>query len=111
MTLPFDSTIAREKFANYLLLHQERSDKSRYLARAGYTLENIDRLIEDIRTQILPLEAIFVRRTGFGEMYRIDGKLPGPGAWQIHLRTIWLKHALSGAVHFVTLIPQPHPSA
>ena len=111
MKLPLDSTIAREKFANYLLLHQERSDKSRYPARAGYTLENIDRLIQDIRTQILPIDAIFVRRTVFGETYRIDGTLFGPGGWQIHIRTIWLKHTLSGAVHFVTLIPQPHPSA
>ena len=111
MKLPPDATIAREKFANYLLLHQERSDKSRYLERSGYTLENIDRLIEDIRNQILPIEAFFVRRTIFGETYRIDGPLLGPLGWQIHLRTIWLKHALSGAVHFVTLIPQPHPSA
>ena len=110
MKLPLDSTIAREKFANYLLLHQERSDKSRYLARAGYTLENIDRLIEDIRTQILPLDAVFVHRTVFGETYQIDGPLLGLLGWQIHLRTIWLKHALSGAVHFVTLIPQPHPT-
>ena len=111
MKLPLASTIAREKFANYLLLHQERSDKSRYLARAGYTLENIDRLIEDIRTQILPLDALFVHRTVFGETYRIDGPLLGPGGRQIPVRTIWLKHALSGAVHFVTLIPQPHPAA
>ena len=106
MKLPHESTIAREKFTGYLLVHQARSDKSRYLARAGYTLENVDRLIADIRTQILPLDAQFVRRSTFGELYRIDGALPGPSGTRIFIRTIWLKHALSGAVHFVTLVPQ-----
>ena len=93
------------------MLQQERSDKSHYLARAGYTLENIDRLMENIRTQILPLEAFSVHRTVFGETYRIDGPLLGPLGLRIHIRTIWLKHPLSGTVHFVTLIPQPHPAA
>ena len=37
MRLPPDSTIARKKFTGYLLLFQTRSDKSLYLARAGYT--------------------------------------------------------------------------
>jgi len=107
MKLPLGSAIAREKFADYLLVFQTRSDKSRYLARAGYTLENVDQLIEALRKQFLPLDAIFVRRTVFGEIYRIDGPLLGPSGTQILIRTVWLKHALSGAVHFVTLIPQP----
>ncbi len=110
MKLPNESTIAAEKFTSYLLVFQVRSDKSRYLALAGYTLENVERLIRDLRTQILPLDAVLARRTAFGETYRIDGLLLGPSGRRISVRTIWLKHALSGAVHFVTLIPQPKPN-
>ena len=29
----------------------------------------------------------------------------------IFVRTVWLRHALSGSVHFVTLIPIPQPTA
>ena len=111
MTLPPDSTIAREKFTEYLLLLQTRSNKSRYLARADYSIENVDRMIEDLRVQILPLDALLVRRTAFGETYQIEGPLLGPVGRRIFIRTFWLKHALSGAVHFVTLVPKPPPIA
>ena len=110
MKLPIASPIAREKFSHYLLVFQTRSDKSRYLARAGYTLENVDRLIEDIRIHILPRDARRVRRAVFGDTYQIDGPLIGPSGRRIFVRTLWLKHALSDAVHFVTLIPQPQPN-
>ena len=111
MRLPADSAIAGEKFTRYLLVPQAQSDKSRYLARGGYILANVGQLIADIRTQILPLDAVFSRRTKFGETWRIDGALSGPSGRRISIRTIWLKHALSGAVHFVTLIPKPASSA
>ena len=73
--------------------------------------ENVDRLIEDLRGQILPLDAVFVHRTVFGEIYRIAGPLLGPSGRQIFIVSVWLKHALSGTVHFVTLIPQPQTNA
>jgi len=111
MKLPAESTITREKFTEYLLIFQVRSDKSRYLARAGYTMETVDQLIADLRNQILPRDATFVRHTAFGEIHIIDAPLLGPSGRQIWIRTIWLKHALSGAVHFVTLIPQPQSNA
>jgi len=104
---PADTTIAPAKFTRYLLLPQLRSDKSRYLARAGYTPANVERLIEDLRGQILPLAATLSRSTLFGETYFIDGPLLGPSGERIHVRTVWLRQPLSGTVHFVTLIPQP----
>ena len=38
-------------------------------------MENIHRLIEDIRAQILPIEALLIRRIVVGETERIDGPL------------------------------------
>ena len=107
MKLPADTDIAPVKFTRYLLLPQLRSDKSRYLARAGYTPANVERLIDDLRRQILPLDATHARSTQFGETYLIDGPLLGPSGGRIFVRTVWLKHPLSGKVHFVTLIPKP----
>lgn len=107
MKLPADATIAPVKFTRYLLLLQLRSDKSRYLARAGYTVANVERLIDDLRSQILPLDAVLWRSTRFGETYLIDGPLLGPSDQRIDLRTVWQRDPLFGAVHFVTLISKP----
>ena len=111
MKLPAETSIAAEKFTRYLLVPQLRSDKSRYLARAGYTPANVERLMEDLRSQILPLEATLSRSTPFGETYLIDGALLGPSGGRTFVRTVWQRHALSGSVHFVTLIPKPPPTA
>jgi len=111
MKLRSDATIDPAKFTLYLLLPQSRSDKSRYLDRAGYSPQNVEVLIEDLRLQILPREATLSRATPFGEMYFIDGALTGPNGRRISLRTIWQKDPLSDRVHFVTLIPQPSPTA
>ena len=57
MKLPADATIAAEKIMRYLLVRQTRGDKSAFLARGGYTLENANQLLHDLRTQLLPLDA------------------------------------------------------
>ncbi len=110
MKLPPDAEIAPEKFTHYLLRPQSRADKSRYLARGGYTAENAGRLIEDIRSQILPLDTVASHSTKFGQTFVIDGSLTGPTNRSIFLRTVWLKDAVSGRVRFVTLIPKPSKS-
>jgi Domain of unknown function (DUF4926) len=57
MRLPPGATIAREKLSGYLLVHQARGDKSVFLARAGYKLENADQLLEDLRVQVLSFDS------------------------------------------------------
>jgi len=103
--LPPDSVIAIEKFTLYLLVPQSESDKSEWPARGGYTLANAHLLQNDIRVQLLPLEARPAQTSPFGSTYKIRGELVGPSGITIGVRTIWLKHSFSGEVHFVTLIP------
>ena len=110
MKLPADAIIAPIKFTRYLLVPQLRSDKSRYLARAGYAQDTVAQLIEDLRSQILPLDATFSRSTPFGEIFLIDGPLLGPSGVRIFVRTVWRKPPLPGCIHFVTLIPKPNPA-
>ncbi|MBI2058407.1 MAG: hypothetical protein HYT87_01415 [Nitrospirae bacterium] len=105
MKLPADTVIAPEKVTRYLLVQYARGDKSKFLAAAGYSLEDPDRLLHDLRAQILPLEATAVESNQFGEYFEIRGTLTGPNGVTLAIRTIWLKERLSGATKFVTLIP------
>lgn len=111
MKLPPDSEIPMEKLTRYLLVPRTESDKSKWLTRGGYTLENPQHLADDLRTQILPLDAQPARSSSFGETFKISGQLVGPSGIRLRVRTIWLKDPLSGKVRFVTLIPSSIPKA
>jgi hypothetical protein len=78
MKLAADTVIAREKLDEYLLCHRDENDKSGFLALAGYTLENADSLMNDLRTQFLALDAEFFDQTDYGSKYQIRGKADGP---------------------------------
>lgn len=105
MRLPANSSIAIEKLTNYLLVPLARGDKSAFLAQAGYTLETVDQLLLDLRTQILPLEAESLEAGKFGLYYEIRGTLMGPGGLTLLVRTIWMTEHLSGITKFITLMP------
>ena len=80
MKLPANTIIAPRKVNEYLLRHRVEDDKSGFLALAGYTLENANRLTSDLRTQLLPLDAEVFDQTEYGIKYRIRGTLTGPNA-------------------------------
>lgn len=105
MRLPPDTTIAEDKLTRYLLMPQARGDKSAFLAQAGYRLDNADRLLRDLRIQLLPLEAQRLESNTFGQYYEIRGTLTGPNGVVLPVRTIWMTEHLSGVTKFVTLIP------
>ena len=106
MKVPADAIIARDKLTRYLLVRQTRGDKSAFLARGGYTLENADQLLRDLLTQLLPLDATPVHSTEFGQFYEIRGPLAGPNGVTLQIRSIWMKENLSGVTKFITLIPE-----
>jgi hypothetical protein len=105
MRLPANSLIASEKLTRYLLVPHARADKSRFLARAGYSLQNAGQLAADIRQQILPLDARLADRNQFGDYYEIRGQLVGPNGVVLRVLTIWLTESLSGRTKFITLLP------
>ncbi len=100
MKLPEDTTIAR-----YLVRHRDEDDKSGFLALAGYTLDNADRLMHDIRTQLLPLDAEFFDWTEYAPKYRIRGTLTGPNGRVLRVVSIWMKEDATRKTKFVTLFP------
>lgn len=106
MKLPADAVLAAAKATRYLLVRQTRGEKSAFLASGGYTLENADQLLSDLRTQILPLDATSLHSTAFGQFYEIRGPLIGPNGVTLQIRSIWLKEKLSGVTKLITLIPE-----
>jgi len=77
MRLPGDALVAREKLTDYLLRWRPENDKSAFLAHAGYTLENADRLMADIREQLMPLEAIPIENSDYGPNWLWQACSPG----------------------------------
>ena len=106
MRLPPDTVIATEKVTGYLLRWREEDDKSAFLAGAGYTLENAERLRTDIREQLMTREAEFVEQTEYGPKYRIRGALTGPNGRALRVVTIWMEDEAAGKMKFLTLYPE-----
>jgi hypothetical protein len=105
LKLPDDSIISPEKITGYLLKWQPDNDKSQFLARAGYSSDNWHRLVEDIRSQILLVEAQLIRKTPYGDLFTIRGKLLGPNGVSLRVITIWMAEDASGQTKFITLFP------
>ena len=105
MKLPANTIIPGEKATEYLLIPQARGDKSAFLERAGYRLENAEQLLRDLRAQLLPLEAVPGKSNQFGQYYEIRGNLTGPNGVTLAVRAIWMTEHLSRVTKFVTLLP------
>ncbi len=80
-------------------------DKSEFLKRAGYALDNWQQLEQDIRQQILSKEAIPIEQTRYGEYFEIRAPLSGPNRVALNVSTVWMKESSSGVTKFITLYP------
>jgi hypothetical protein len=89
MKLSAQAVIDPRKITDYLLRPLEDSDKSAFLARAGYTEDNPEVLLSDIRHQLLPLDAVDLGPFAFGRKYEITGTLTGPTGRSLRVRSIW----------------------
>ena len=105
MKLPNNTLIAHEKLIQYLLVPRKRNDKSQWLAKAGYTLENWRLLKNDLRNQILSLGAKLIEETQYGKKYEIRGKLTGPNGKSLTVCTIWMTENETGNTKFITMYP------
>lgn len=105
MKLPADAQIAPEKLTKYLLVKRPVGDKSEFLKGAGYTLDNSERLEEDIRKQILVLDAVSLEKTNYGELFEIRGSLAGPNGTTLKVKTVWMRELRTGITKFITLYP------
>lgn len=105
MKLPSNVIISSEKLTRYLLVKRPVGDKSEFLKQAGYTLENWERLEQDLRQQILSKDAVSLEKTKYGELFEVKSTLTGPNNVALRVVTIWMREAESGLTKFITLYP------
>lgn len=110
MKLPEDVTIPKDKLVRYLLLRREESDKSRFLALAGYSLAQWEILERDLRQLIKTCEVSNVEISPYGTKYEVRGTLVGPNGRTLHIVTVWIKLEATGETRFVTLFPDKEVS-
>lgn len=103
MYLDKNAIIAREKLTQYLLILLPKDDKSKYLEKGGYSLDNWQQLEKDLREQILTLNAYPTKKTNYGQKYEIIGILNCPNGKQLKIKTIWIVR--ESLTQFVTLFP------
>lgn len=78
MRIPWDAKIDDRKLTNYLLVERPWDDKS--------------------------ADAIEDRSNDYGMFYRVEGALKGPTD-SLQVVCVWMKRAIDGRFHFVTLKP------
>lgn len=104
MKIPATAVIAQEKLTQYLLVPRPWDDKSKFLGRVGFAIDNADSLEAAIRELASRVDASEDGENVYGTFWRSEGELIGPsGTSQVVL--IWLQWAVDGTFHFVTLKP------
>lgn len=89
MKLPPETIIDPRKITEYLLRPLEESDKSGFLARAGYTVVESERLLADLRSLLLSQDAEIVGPFEYGMKYAIRGTLRGPNGRDLRVVSYW----------------------
>jgi hypothetical protein len=104
MNIPPDALIAAEKLTKYLLVPLSKSDKSRYLARAGFKLAEPDKLEKAIRVLVASIDAVEDTTDVYGTDYTVKGELVGPSGVRLPVVVVWVRRA-DGQFRLVTLKP------
>jgi hypothetical protein len=104
MRVPSSAITPHAKLTEYLLAYRRKSDKSQFLAQAGFTEDNPAELAQAIRRLIAEHEAVVDRRNEYGTFYRVKGELKGPDG-VLAVMTVWIQQEIDGAFRFVTLKP------
>ena len=84
---------------------REESDKSEFLASAGYTLANHALLEHDLRQCVESHEVSYVETSPYGIKYEVRGALNGPNGRVLSIVSIWITLSANRETRFVTLFP------
>jgi hypothetical protein len=106
LKIPRDALIPLEKLTSYLLVSREWDDKSKFLAQAGFNLQNPHLLLAAIRELAAAVEAVEDGANEYGEFLRAEGELLGPKGQTLAAVTIWLRSKRDDRIRFVTLKPR-----
>ncbi|MBS1789126.1 MAG: hypothetical protein JST85_15465 [Acidobacteria bacterium] len=105
MKIPLNATIEDDKLTAYLLVPKARNDKSKFLARAGYTLQNPKALHAALRLLAASTDAVQNRADEYGTFYHVEGSLNGVNGVDLAVTEVWLEQN-DGHFKFITLVPR-----
>ena len=105
MRIPQSAVIPREKLTQYLLAPRRRSDKSKFLARGGFTSSNPGDLEAAIRRATASCNAVADGSNEYGTFYRVEAAIGGPNGISLDVILVWIEWNTDGSYHFVTLKP------
>ena len=105
MYIPANAVIAEEKLTQYLLVSKTRNDKSKFLARGGFTPDNPEELKAAIRQLADRGEARFEKTTEYGTSFQVKGVLQGVNAHDLPVVLVWFQRSADNLFYFVTLKP------
>jgi hypothetical protein len=77
MRIPPDAVIPLAKLTGYLLVQREWDDKSKFLAKGGFTRENPHVLLAAIRELAATVEAVEDGTNDYGVFLRAEGGFGG----------------------------------
>jgi hypothetical protein len=105
MKMPLSLVIQDQKLTHYLLVYQVKDNKSEFLRRAGYTLQNWQLLRQDILKVTADAEVAEVVSTDWGIRFKVKSQWQGVNGQFLRVITIWQQDEGSDTIRFVTLYP------
>ena len=97
--------IQDQKITHYLLIFQEKDDKSQFLANFGYTLQNWEQLKTDILQFVPGSERLSTVDTAWGLRFKVRSQWQGANGRSLAVVTIWQEDRDADVLRFVTLYP------
>ena len=98
------SVIPKAKFTEYALNPSKDPDKAKaFKAALGYTTENADYLIEQIRSKLPLYEAVEKGDRGYGMTYEVVVDITGPNGKTAKVLTAWIDDQSNGEMRLTTV--------
>jgi hypothetical protein len=96
------------KIRDYILspIHPIGRFKAVLFQGMGYTQENWEQLIDDIRLYHLPLDAKPIEKSKYGQKYIIGGLIKGPNGKIVIFRSIWIILEGEDIPRLITIYPE-----
>ena len=98
-----EAVIPKEKFTEYALNPTRDYDKAKAFQLAlGYTMENVDELIQQIHEKLPQYDAVEKPDNGWGKRYEVKMNLKGPNRKTANVLTAWIDDKSSGEMRLIS---------
>ncbi len=99
-----EAIIPLDKFAKYALNYDRQPHKALAFELAlGYNIENADKLIKNIKSNLHRFPAKTKGNKGFGELYEVVLKLKGENGRTARVLTGWIDDEESGEIRLTSV--------